>query len=679
MEENKSKALRINFCLKENQEPRNSLSSMDNKVDLSAAKRLFDAEEKFRASVQEKTAKFTESDFDKIYQTLDEAERPLYRMWHIDVKEDQNVEELLEEIKNHPNVEFADVDELNVLYFNPNDPLYDKLYGLDKIDSPHAWDTSQGEGVVVAVLDTGVNYNHPDIKNNMWKDQNGKFGYDFSDNDSDPIDYHGHGTHVAGTIAATGNNNTGIIGVAPKAKIMAVKIFPNATDSVIARALKYAVDNGAKVLNNSWGPQGRRASAPVLEAAVNYVHSKGGICVFAAGNANDDAQFYSPANMNTTITVGASDSNDNRASFSNFGNKVDVAAPGVDILSLKHNDTGYTKKSGTSMASPHVAGAVALLLSKKTSLDFEEVRDRLKNTSDPISTDKSIGEGRINTYALLNDVLSGDYTIQQKSNNRFLDAHESSGNDFSAVTRTAQNNNTQRWKFTQVGTVCTIQQKSNNRFLDAHASSNNDFSAVTRTAQNNNTQRWVFMHSPENLSTYTIQQLVNGRFLDAYGSSGKDFSAVTRTAQNNDTQKWILAPLGADTYTIQQKHNDRFLDAHTSSGNDFSAVTRTAQNNNTQRWILKPVGKVYTIQQKSNGRFLDAHTSSGKDFSAVTRTAQNNNTQYWVVMAESQGYTIQQLHNARFLDAHQSSSKDFSAVTRTTQNNNTQRWLIKPV
>ena len=274
----------------------------------------------------------------------------------------------------------------------------------------------------------------------------------------------------------------------------------------------------------------------------------------------------------------------------------------------------------------------------------------------------------------------GTYTIQQKSNNRFVDAHESPSNDFSVVTRTAQNNDTQRWTFTPVGTVYTIQQKSSNRFVDAHESSSNDFSVVTRTAQNNDTQRWVFMPVPGQFSTYTIQQLSNGRFMDAHEVSGNDFSAVTRTAQNNNSQRWILTASDGNSYTIQHRVNGRFLDAHESSANDFSVVTRTAQNNDTQRWILTPVGGVYTVQQKSNGRFMDAYESSANDFSVVTRTAQNNSSQQWVIMSlGGDTFTMQQLRNGRFVDAHESSSNDFSVVTRTRQNNDTQRWIVKKV
>lgn len=276
--------------------------------------------------------------------------------------------------------------------------------------------------------------------------------------------------------------------------------------------------------------------------------------------------------------------------------------------------------------------------------------------------------------------LQGEYTIQQKSNNRFLDAHESSGRDFEVVTRTSQNNNTQRWELTPIGRVYTIQQASSGRFLDAHESSSNDFSAVTRTAQNNDTQLWIVTHQDDTLGRYTIQQLSNGRFLDAHVVSGQDFSVVTRAAQNNDTQNWSLLPLGNNRFHVQQVSNRRFLDAHETSTNDFSAVTRPEQNNATQEWIFVPKGAVYTIQQKSSLRFMDAHETATRDWSVVTRGPQNNATQRWVIMPyNGTSFTIQQASNGRYLDAHEHSGQDFGCVTRSRQNNNTQRWIIKKV
>ncbi len=133
--------------------------------------------------------------------------------------------------------------------------------------------------------------------------------------------------------------------------------------------------------------------------------------------------------------------------------------------------------------------------------------------------------------------------------------------------------------------VYTIQQKSNGRYVDAHQSSNNDYCLVTRLAQDNDTQRWILMLLGNN--TYTMQQMSNGRYVDAHQSSNNDYRLVTRPAQNSNTQRWILTLLGNNTYTMQQKSNGRYVDAHEGSNKDYHLVTRPAQNNDTQRWLIK--------------------------------------------------------------------------------------------
>ncbi len=331
----------------------------------------------------------------QIYDTKTDTEKKIFRTYYVS-GEDEAVDSLFESLQANENVEYAQYDELNELYYTPNDPRLGDLWGITKINCPAAWDTSFGEDVIVAVIDTGVDYNHPDIKGSMWKNAAGKYGYDFSDNDDDPKDYQGHGSHCAGTIAATINNAVGVVGVAPKAKIMAVKIFPNAMDSVCASAIKYAADNGARVLSNSWGPTGPRPSNPVVEDMLDYAHGKGCIVVFAAGNSNMNVQDYSPANYPKVISVAATDSNDQRASFSNYGDKITVAAPGVGILSLEMNTGGYNLKNGTSMACPHVAGLAALLLKVNRQLTFEKVKHLIVSNADAITTDKPISGRRIN-------------------------------------------------------------------------------------------------------------------------------------------------------------------------------------------------------------------------------------------------------------------------------------------
>jgi hypothetical protein len=294
-------------------------------------------------------------------------------------------------------------------------------------------------------------------------------------------------------------------------------------------------------------------------------------------------------------------------------------------------------------------------------------------------------------HALTNDDLSGirelyperllgagTFTIRQKSSGRFLDAHEIADKDFALVTRTNQNNDTQRWTLKPIGTVFMIRQKSSGRFLDAHDTSVNDFRLVTRAAQTDDSQRWISM--PQADGSVTLRQLSNLRFADAHEIADKDFALVTRAEQNNDTQRWTLTSIGANIFTIRQVSSGRFADAHEDSGHDFSVVSRAAQDNDTQRWIFAPVGVVCTLQQKSNGRFVDAHEVADKDFATVSRPDQQNDTQRWIVTPDASGsFTIRQLSNGRFLDAHESDTNDFGVVTRTAQNNDTQRWLIDAV
>jgi hypothetical protein len=276
----------------------------------------------------------------------------------------------------------------------------------------------------------------------------------------------------------------------------------------------------------------------------------------------------------------------------------------------------------------------------------------------------------------------GLYTIQQKRNGRFVDAHQNSGTDFTLVTRPPQDNRTQEWILIPVGGVFTMQQESNHRFVDAYEQANKDFGLVTRTVQNNNTQKWVLNRFGGSYKSglYTMRQKSNDRFVDAHEHDGKDFALVTRDPQDNDTQRWTVSPLGNNRFTLRQKSSGRFMDAHQIEAKDFALVTRDKQDNDTQRWALTPVGVVCTIQQQSTGRFVDAHQHSGKDFGLVTRTAQGDDTQRWIVIPSGDDtFTIQQQSSGRFVDAYQNEAKDFALVTRGEQNNDTQRWVIKAV
>lgn len=332
-------------------------------------------------------------------------------------------------LKSDPDVEYAEEDKTISVSLVPNDPYFSSygswgqayydLWGLHTINALSTWDTSTGKGVVVAVVDTGIDYNHPDIAANVVP------GWDFVGADSsnpqqgsDPIDRFGHGTHVAGTIAAVANNALGIAGVAWQAKVMPVKGLDDSgggTDSTLAPAIQYAADHGADVINASWSGTG---SSRTIADAVDYAYNLGVVIVAAAGNNNDNADNYYPANLWNVITVAATDHTDARASFSNWGGKIDVAAPGVDILSLRAAgtslgtpvDDSYTRSDGTSMAAPHVSGLAALILAAHADYSNEDARQALRASADNLGQagfDPSFGYGRINASAamLVNGVV----------------------------------------------------------------------------------------------------------------------------------------------------------------------------------------------------------------------------------------------------------------------------------
>ena len=279
------------------------------------------------------------------------------------------------------------------LYATPNDPLYPQLWGLDAIEAPLAWDVTQGSNsVVVAVVDTGADVTHPDLDANVWSnpdetanglddDANGLAddvqGWDFADDDSNANDTNGHGTHVAGTIGAEGDSGAGVTGVNWRVKVMPLRTG-NLTLSGLAieQAFRYACAEGARVVNGSFGSP---SPDPFVRDAIEDCPQT--LFVFAAGNetTNNDAQPRYPCNypVENIVCVAASDVDDSMAFFSNYGtSNVDLAAPGAGILSTLPGGL-FDVFDGTSMASPHVAGAAALVLSQRPELTPLELKSTL--------------------------------------------------------------------------------------------------------------------------------------------------------------------------------------------------------------------------------------------------------------------------------------------------------------
>ena len=287
----------------------------------------------------------------------------------------------------------------------PNDPFMGNLYGMPQINAPQAWDEHQGDQeFVIAVIDTGVDYTHPDLVDNIWTnpgeiagngqddDFNGYiddvYGYDFADNNSDPMDINGHGTHCAGTIGGVGNNNVGVAGVNWRCRIVAAQFLGSSGGGTIEgaiNAVEYCALNGFKVSNNSWGGGGYSQS--LFDIVQTAGDDFGHIFVAAAGNSGSNGASYPGAmTCDNLICVAATDINENLASFSQYHiSEVDLGAPGVDIQSTTPGNN-YSYYSGTSMATPHVAGAVALAYSLMGNASAVEVKDLILSTTRPISS-----------------------------------------------------------------------------------------------------------------------------------------------------------------------------------------------------------------------------------------------------------------------------------------------------
>ncbi len=299
--------------------------------------------------------------------------------------------------------------EPNYIYratYIPDDPFFNtnwpgkslgKQWGPQKIGSPAAWDISTGTpSSIVAVIDTGVDYNHPELAGRVIN------GWDFSNNDTDSIDDNGHGSHVAGIIASRGDNSFGIAGTAWNSTILAIKALDDSGSGTlidIADGIIYAADNGADVINLSLaGP----SFAQILQDAVDYAYNKGVVVVAAAGNDWNSSINY-PAGLNNVIGVGATDQSDVWAHFSNFNSSVDISAPGVDISSLGSTYLGYSYSlmDGTSMSAPFVAGVASLIDSIEPEWSPGQIERRLLETAKDLGTvgrDEYYGWGRLDAY-----------------------------------------------------------------------------------------------------------------------------------------------------------------------------------------------------------------------------------------------------------------------------------------
>lgn len=305
------------------------------------------------------------------------------------------VEEKVRAYKGEASVQFAEPDFIAKAIFTPNDPYFDKQWGMSKIQTPKAWDITTGSSAVkIAICDTGIDQNHEDLAAKIVANKN--FTRSLTVDDK-----YGHGTHVAGIAAAITNNGKGVAGVGFNSNLMNVKVLGDTGSgyySWVASGIIWAADNEAKVINLSLGGS---SPSDTLKNAVDYAWGKGAVLVAAAGNNNSDAPLY-PAYYENCITVAATDQDDARAYFSNYGDWVDIAAPGVSIFSTMPNHRNrigvlnYGSLSGTSMSTPHVAGVAALVFAVvRPDGTNADVRTRIEASVDS-TTGFTTDIGRVN-------------------------------------------------------------------------------------------------------------------------------------------------------------------------------------------------------------------------------------------------------------------------------------------
>lgn len=357
----------------------------------------------------------------------------------VDSKSDIANQQTLKAIAADKNVLYVVPNRKMHAFATPNDPSFSQQWALKTINAEHAWDLSAGSrDVMVAVIDTGVDYRHPDLKDNIWTnpreiagnaidDDNNGFvddvrGYDFFATDADPMDETGgqnpgHGTHCSGIVGAVGNNGAGISGISQRVSIVPIRFLgADGSGDLLngIKAIDYAIAIGAQVISASWGAKSSAEEAKPLIEAVERAHQKGVIFVVAAGNdgVNNDSVGFYPANspVANVINVAASGSSDAKPSWSNFGTgNVHLAAPGEGIFSTLPANK-YGNLSGTSMATPLVAGLVALMKSQDKNLSGLEARSVLQMTGAKVSIETACN-CRVDAYAALEAIEAKALTV----------------------------------------------------------------------------------------------------------------------------------------------------------------------------------------------------------------------------------------------------------------------------
>lgn len=367
-------------------------------------------------------------------------------------KDSQQSKQAIEEFRKSNMIEYIEEDAMIFAHATPNDPSFGRQWALNStqanIGAENSWDQiTDSRSILISIIDSGCNYNHEEIRPNIWNnpeeiagnnqddDGNGKVddihGYDFQNSDSEPLDDFEHGSLVFGIIGAAGNNQTGISGISWRANIMCLKVLDengNSTISKAVEAIDYSIAKGVKIINMSWGYTPTDAPSLTLEAAIQRAQEAGILLIASAGNGNmgsgqnnDDirqANFPASYSEENIISVAAIDQNNKLAPFSNYGaNTVDIAAPGIGILST-HPFHAYDFFTGTSAAAPHITGAAALVWAMNPNLNFHQIKRLVLETgttSDSLEN-KILSGGHINIEkALRSSPAMGGNLLDQPS------------------------------------------------------------------------------------------------------------------------------------------------------------------------------------------------------------------------------------------------------------------------